>query len=307
MIVGRFGFGIPWPPEKARKEKKNAGCAGGTRSPVRSVSLSVMSAYFETFVNAQRRQKSRSSARRSSRVLHRRSSIGGKVLHGSSLASEVGQTHKTSDGGSARWRTASWTSGCQLPETRGSPTISLPEQKEEYEAPDVEEACLYRVQELHVLLRGSEAVVGGEAARKDSHGSLSMVALIVKTKQNATVKRRCEQQVVCRKRIVLLRAVGAIRDFRCLVDSEAEPLQKAAATGQDMESPSCEVVSAEFSEAYVEWHVDPRERSRLCTATYKGSWRLQWLFLCFVLRAAPLLWCRVSAAAGRMLQYLLPA
>ena len=75
----------------------------------------------------------------------------------------------------------------------------------------------------------------------------------------------------------------------------------------DLDTWSCEAVSADFSDAYMHWRVDPRERQHCYTVHFEEGWLIQWLFLCFGLKAAPLLWGRLSAAGVRMLQGFISA
>ena len=150
-----------------------------------------------------------------------------------------------------------------------------------------------------------------KAMVKDPHGSISKLALIVKSKQDGTVKRLiivdlrrsgANSKSVCPERIILPRISDAIQDLRQLAEDEPHAWQQAAAVEDDLDTWGCEAVSADFSDALL-WRVDPRERY---TVHYEKGWLIQWLFLCFGLKAALLLWGRLSAAGARMLQGLIP-
>ena len=108
-----------------------------------------------------------------------------------------------------------------------------------------------------------------KAMEKDPHGSISKMALIVKSKQDGTVKRRIIMDVrrsgansksVCLERIILPRISDAIQDLRQLAEDETQAWQQAAAVEDDLDTWGCEAVSADFSDAYMHWRVDPRER-----------------------------------------------
>ena len=132
-----------------------------------------------------------------------------------------------------------------------------------------------------------------EAARKDPQGSVPKMALVVQTKQHGSVTRRI---------VVDARTIRCEQEV-CLPRAHRGAAGRRRHSGEDMES---WVVSADFSDAYVHWRADPRERPHCYTVHHKEGWLLQWLFFCFVLKAAPLVG-RLSAAAARMLQGLLPS
>ena len=44
-------------------------------------------------------------------------------------------------------------------------------------------------------------------------------------------------------------------------------------------------MSADFSDAFLHWRVDPRERQHCYTMHNEEGWLIQWLFLCFGLKA----------------------
>ena len=69
---------------------------------------------------------------------------------------------------------------------------------------------------------------------------------------------------------------------------------------------SCEVVSADFSDADMHWRLDPSAPSLLHCPSQRGL-AAPVDFLCFGLKAAPLLRRSLSAVAAWMLQCLLPS
>ena len=138
-----------------------------------------------------------------------------------------------------------------------------------------------------------------KAMGKDPLGSISKMALIVKAKQDGTVNRRiivdlrrsgANSKSVCPEPIILPRISDAIQDLRQLAEDEPPAWQRAAAVEDDLGTWGCEAVSADFSDAYMHWRVDPRERQHCYTVHFEEGWLIQWLFLCFGLKAAPLLW-----------------
>ena len=90
----------------------------------------------------------------------------------------------------------------------------------------------------------------------------------------------------------------AIRDFRCRVESEAEALQEAAATGEDMESPAARSCPWTSRRPTCRWPVDPKERHHCYTVHYKKGWLIQWLFLCLALTAVPLAGLEQTVGGG---------
>ena len=112
---------------------------------------------------------------------------------------------------------------------------------------------------------------------------------------------------VCPECIILPRISDAIQDLRQLAEDEPRAWQQTAAVEDDLGTWGCEAVSADFSDACMHWRVDPRERQHCYTVHLEEGWLIQWLFLCFGLKAAPLLWGRLPAAGARMLQGLISA
>ena len=57
-----------------------------------------------------------------------------------------------------------------------------------------------------------------------------------------------------------------------------------ASVEDDLGTWCCEAVSADFSDAYMHWRVDPRERQHCYTVHFEEGWLIQWLFLCLRLK-----------------------
>ena len=96
--------------------------------------------------------------------------------------------------------------------------------------------------------------------------------------RDGTVKRRiivdlrrsgANSKSVCPERIILPRISDAIQDLRQLAEDEPQAWQQAAEVEDDLDTWGCEAVSADFSDAYMHWRVDLRERQHCYTVHFE--------------------------------------
>lgn len=139
------------------------------------------------------------------------------------------------------------------------------------------------------------------------------MALIVKHKRDGSKKRRiivdlrrsgANSRSLCPERIVLPRPSEITADARKLAEAEPRAREWAVQQGLDMAGWDLEVLSADFSDAYIYWAIR-EEDLRHCYAAHPDNDKaILWVALCFGLKAAPLLWGRLAAAVARMIQSL---
>ena len=146
-----------------------------------------------------------------------------------------------------------------------------------------------------------------EVLERFPDGSVARMAIIVKTKEDGSVKRRI---------IVDLKRSGANSRARIperpvlprITDAIGSALAVMRAHHSAHSAPSDtsgELLSADFSDAFHHFRVHPRELQHCLVRDLRPDVFLLWVCMCFGLKAAPLIWCRLAAALARILQGML--
>ena len=192
--------------------------------------------------------------------------------------------------------------------------LNLDNYKSFVEAPDQAKIEIDRLVDLGFCMRLSSQ----EVQDHFETGTISRLALIVKCKEDGSLKRRVIIDLLrsggnrrCRvpERIVLPRAVDVVSSARFLWDHRKELMEQAAAEKWDMEGHNIEdlpmeIWTADLADAYCHFPVDRREFCHCLTPGVEPGEHLLFRAMLFGFRAAPLIMGRLSSCIARMIQSL---
>ena len=177
--------------------------------------------------------------------------------------------------------------------------------------------------ELGRLVEEGFAVVlpTNKANSMHKHGTVSKLALLVKEKDDGSVKRRIIIDLLrsggnarCRipERIVLPRVVDVVDSFRYLWRTRDRMVTKARDEEWvlDEERPDggiydFEMITADLSDAYCHLPVHPEEHANCLSPGVYPPETLMWVAMLFGFRGAPLLMGRFAACLARLWQSLI--
>ena len=176
--------------------------------------------------------------------------------------------------------------------------------------------------ELGRLVEEGFAVVlpTGKAQEIHKHGIVSKLALIIKKKDDGSVKRRIIIDLLrsggnarCRvpERIVLPRAVDVIESFRYLWSTRDRMRGKSRDEEWELDEDrpdggifDFELVTVDLSDAYCHLPVHPEEHPNCLSPGLRQSETLMWVAMLFGFKGAPLLMGRFAACLARIWQSL---
>eukprot|EP00435_Cladocopium_sp_Y103_P012061 s4633_g3.t1 len=151
-----------------------------------------------------------------------------------------------------------------------------------------------------------------DAVQRFGVGTVSKLALIVKTKPDLTVKRRIvidlrrsggNSRCEVGERLILPRICDVLRSLRKLSHLESKLVMEKRLT--PTEAKESELFLIDFADAFCHYAVHRNElKNCLSPGLQEGQWLL-WIALLFGYRAAPLLMARLSSAVARMVQSML--
>ena len=177
--------------------------------------------------------------------------------------------------------------------------------------------------ELSRLVEEGFAVVLPTAKAKDMHkkGIVSKLALLIKNKDDGSVKRRIIIDLLrsggnarCRvpERIVLPRVVDVIDGFRYLWSTRDRMKSKSRDEEWELDEDrpeggifDFELVTADLSDAYCHLPVHPEEHPNCLSPGLHQSETLMWVAMLFGFKGAPLLMGRFAACLARIWQSLI--
>eukprot|EP00435_Cladocopium_sp_Y103_P072900 s399_g41.t1 len=149
-----------------------------------------------------------------------------------------------------------------------------------------------------------------EASKRFGCGTVSKLALIVKTKPDLSIKRRIvidlrrskgNDRAEVGERLILPRICDVLRSLKKMRSLEHK-LQEAYEKKGSREPPSTEIYLIDFADAFCHYPVHKNElRHCLSPGLQEGQWLL-WVALLFGFKSAPLLMARLSSAAARFIQ-----
>ena len=141
-----------------------------------------------------------------------------------------------------------------------------------------------------------------------SHGTVSKLALIIKEKEDKTIKRRIvidlrrskgNERSVVDERLILPRVCDVLRKAQKMKQEE-DILQKQALDRGDRGEIETEIYLIDLKDAFCHFAVRESELHCVSPGTKEGE-ALLWVALLFGFKSAPLLMARLSSALGRML------
>ena len=158
-----------------------------------------------------------------------------------------------------------------------------------------------------------EEVAARYPAESHTKGCISKLAIIVKVKEDGSKKRRiivdlkrsgANSMASIPERPVLPRLSDACTSILNILDVAPEVGMDGPSAVNTSEN-EVELVQADFSDAYMHFRVHEDEWPYVFSYGLDAASLILWVHLCFGLRGAPLVWSRLAAALGRMLQGLL--
>ena len=146
-----------------------------------------------------------------------------------------------------------------------------------------------------------------EAAKRFGCGTVSKLALIIKTRPDLSVKRRIvidlrrsggNDRSVVKERLVSPRICDVLRSLRKMRSMEYKMNEEEGGKGR-REPFETEIYLVDFADAFCHFAIHRQElRHCLSPGLRQGQW-LRWVALLFGFRSAPLLMARLSSAAAR--------
>ena len=142
-----------------------------------------------------------------------------------------------------------------------------------------------------------------------SHGTVSKLALIIKEKEDKTIKRRIvidlrrskgNERSVVDERLILPRVCDVLRKAQKMKQEE-DILQKQALDRGDRGEIETEIYLIDLKDAFCHFAVRESEQPHCVSPGTKEGEALLWVALLFGFKSAPLLMARLSSALGRML------